>query len=236
MASHGPSSECFCVQLVLYLVVAFAAVCVQSTVSDVSTTARNASSDKSTIGQLLNLAVTEIEQPRCDISLNCTQPNQMCINGRCACMPNYACVLLLQPSCAGESLSCQSAHCFSFPRWRNGQCHQENCLDSPQICSQQDPNRICESLPLFGYSHCVCRENFIEDPLTLICRPKCVSDLKHMCEQSDSVNSLCNVYRCQCKANHRRNDATGLCEPFRCQYDSQCWTEGDKYRSCVNGT
>lgn len=42
------------------------------------------------IGQLLNQAVTQIDQTFCDISLNCTEPNQLCMNGRCTCEPNYA--------------------------------------------------------------------------------------------------------------------------------------------------
>lgn len=160
--------------------------------------------------KVLDSAVTEVSQSLCDVSSNCTEPHQICMNGRCGCMPNFA--------------------------WRNGKCHREDCLSNQQLCSEQDPNRECEALALFGYSHCVCREGYIEDPLTLICRPKCVSDMQHMCEGRDSANSLCNVYRCQCKANFRRNSATGLCESFRCDHDSQCWTEGDKYRACVNGT
>jgi len=159
---------------------------------------------------VLSKAVSEIEQQACDVSLNCTRPHQICMNGRCGCMPNFV--------------------------WRNGECHREDCLGNEQMCRQQDPNRNCEALPWFGYSHCVCRDGFIEDPLTLICRPKCVSDLRHFCDQVDSVNSLCNVYRCQCKANFRRNTVTGQCEPFRCDYDAQCWSEGDKYRTCLNGT
>jgi len=119
---------------------------------------------------------------------------------------------------------------------QNGECQRSDCHSNRQACRQQDPNRECEELPWFGYSKCVCQEDYIEDPLTLICRPKCVSTLQHICERVDSDNSLCNVYRCHCKANFRRNTVTGECEPFRCEYDSQCWSEGDKYRTCVNGT
>ena len=38
---------------------------------------------------VLNVSVTQIEQPRCDVTLNCTA-NQICMNGRCACAPDYA--------------------------------------------------------------------------------------------------------------------------------------------------
>ena len=44
-----------------------------------------------TVGELLNLVVTaHEEQPLCDTRLNCTKPHQICMNGRCACRPNYA--------------------------------------------------------------------------------------------------------------------------------------------------
>ena len=140
------------------------------------------------------------------------------------------------PLCVGVLLTPAHFLQSSLVRWRNGQCHSEDCLERPQICTEQDPNRYCESLKLFYYSRCVCAEDYIEDPVTLICRPKCVSDLGHRCERIDSPNSLCNVYRCQCRANYRRNPASGACEAFTCETDAQCWTEGDKFRSCVNGT
>lgn len=150
---------------------------------------------------------TGIEPIPCDIKANCTKSHQICMNGFCSCKPNFV--------------------------LRNGECEKINCLDDWSICSKQDPNRQCESL--FGYSHCVCRNNYVADPITSICRPKCVSDQRQMCEKLDSANSLCNIFRCQCKANFRRN-STGQCVPFECEQDSHCWTEGDIYRSCTNGT
>ncbi|KAJ6219629.1 hypothetical protein RDWZM_005441 [Blomia tropicalis] len=148
---------------------------------------------------------TGIEPIPCDIKANCTKSHQICMNGFCSCKPNFV--------------------------LRNGECEKINCLDDWSICSKQDPNRQCESL--FGYSHCVCRNNYVADPITSICRPKCVSDQRQMCEKLDSANSLCNIFRCQCKANFRRN-STGQCVPFECEQDSHCWTEGDIYRSCTN--
>lgn len=45
------------------------------------------------LGNLLQLAVSEHSEhgQECDTTANCTdKPNQICMNGRCSCKPNYA--------------------------------------------------------------------------------------------------------------------------------------------------
>lgn len=148
----------------------------------------------------------------CDTRKNCTMRGTVCLNGQCLCAPDRF--------------------------YRQGECRRmSNCLNLPfdNVC--EDPNRECRAtLSWFKIGTCVCKNGFIEDPITKACRPTCSFKTikEHPCPNIDGPNSICNIYRCQCQPNYRRN-ATGHCEPFTCTTNSSCWSDGDVYRTCRNG-
>lgn len=126
-----------------------------------------------------------------------------------------------------------------FSRWNNGHCEYRNCLSDPQIC--QSLQRECHWIPWYNWQNgiatsttvkCLCPHDQLEDHLGS-CRHKCLTD--NDCNVKDP-GSKCLMFHCQCPTNYRRNSNSGLCEPFRCQYDDQCFNEGDMFRKCRNGT
>lgn len=148
----------------------------------------------------------------CDTRKNCTMRGSLCLNGRCVCAPDR--------------------------HLQRGECRRmNNCLGLPYDNVCEDPNRECRAtFSWFKIGTCVCKEGFVEDPVTKACRPGCsFKTIKEQpCPTIDGPNSICNVYRCQCQPNYRRN-ATGHCEPFTCTTNSSCWSDGDVYRTCRNG-
>ena len=116
-----------------------------------------------------------------------------------------------------------------------GVCVKQNCLLNRALCNVGDPNQFCDIFPVFEIGHCICKDNYIQDHETGVCRPKCTPLKTDMCKLIDDENSICNVYRCQCRSNYHRDPDTGKCVPFQCKVDSNCWSEGEYHRTCQNG-
>jgi len=156
----------------------------------------------------------------CDMNENCTA-GQVCLDSYCRCKPDH--------------------------RWdvTRGRCESYNCAtdvrDGDERCDTYDPNRRCDhNLPVNLFrAKCECGNGYYEDKRSFKCRKFCFNN--HDCDRGLATNAsnhmVCVDFLCQCRPNYRSvmNGSAQECQAFNCTKDSDCWTNGDENRECIDG-
>ncbi|CAG2169853.1 unnamed protein product [Oppiella nova] len=155
----------------------------------------------------------------CDINENCTA-GQVCLDSYCRCKPDH--------------------------RWdvTRGRCESYNCAtdvrDGDERCDTYDQNRRCDhnlAVNLFR-AKCECGNGYYEDKRSFKCRKFCFNN--DDCDRGLGTNAsnhmVCVDFLCQCRPNYRSvmNGRAQECQAFNCTKDSDCWTNGDENRECID--